>query len=275
MVGLPSFDKIPVVILCGGKGLRIREISELLPKPMLNVGNQPIIWHIMRIYAHYGFTRFILCLGEKGDQIRDYFFNRHILHHDITLNFIDGASPPDVQYHTAESDFNMPAWSVTLVDTGKETMTGGRVARVAHHIDTDYFMLTYGDGLGDVNIPAVLSQHIKNKSVVTVTGVHPPSRFGNIVRDGEKVVSFSEKPQTKGEFIAGGYMVANRDFIENYLSEDEGCVLEIEGLGKASKDGGMGIYKHEGFWLPMDTSSEYLRLNNIWNMGEAPWKLWQ
>lgn len=269
---LPDIKDIPVVILCGGKGTRIREISDLVPKPMLRIGGQPIVWHIMMTYAHHGFRRFILCLGYKGEQFRDYFLNYQAMTRDVTLDFQSNGDPPVVDFNHDQA-FS-PNWSVTLVDTGPDTMTGGRVARVARYLDKDLFMLTYGDGLGDIDIPATIQTHIRSRATVTVTGVRPPSRFGKIDLDGDRIVRFTEKPQTETGYISGGYMVCDRAFVDDYLSPDEGCILEVNGLSPAAADGGMYVHRHDGFWMPMDNSTEYDRLNHMWDRDRAPWKVW-
>ncbi len=272
MSAMPDRSNIPVVILCGGKGLRIREVSELLPKPMLAIGEKPVLWHIMKTYAHYGFRRFVLCLGYKGDVIRNYFLNFHAANQDVTLNFQGDISPPEIQYHGNGND--ELDWSVTLVETGSETLTGGRVARAAAYLDQPVFMLTYGDGIGDVDIAASLEWHLGHDKIVTVTGVRPQSRFGQLEIEGDDVREFTEKPQTHDGFVSGGFMVADRDFIDRYLTSSESCVLESDGLSQAAQDGQMSVFRHDSFWMPMDNSLEYNALNALWARNEAPWKVW-
>jgi len=268
----PQLSDIPVVILCGGKGSRIREISELVPKPMLPIGGRPILWHIMMIYSGQGFRRFILCLGYKGEQIKDYFLNYQARTRDVTVEFRGGDSAPSLTFH--DDSEPLPAWSVTLADTGIETLTGGRVARVAKYIDQDVFMLTYGDGVGDINVAASVDHHRRAESMVTVTGVHPQSRFGRIAVDGDQIVEFTEKPQVDDGYVSGGFMVVRREFIASYLREAEDCVLELDGLTPAAADGKMSVFRHDGFWSPMDNSLEYNALNSLWSSGKAPWKTW-
>jgi glucose-1-phosphate cytidylyltransferase len=267
-----NFD-VPVVILCGGKGLRIREVSELLPKPMLEIGGRPILWHIMRIYAHHGFRRFVLCLGHQGNVVRDYFFNFHARNQDVTLDFNGHETPPEARYHGSDADGL--DWSVTLAETGINTMTGGRIARIARYLDAPCFMLTYGDGVGDIDVGATLEWHHRHRRLVTVTGVRPQSRFGQLDIAEDQVREFTEKPQVDNGYVSGGYMVVQRSFIERYLSTDEACVLERHGLARAARDGAMTVYRHDGFWMPMDNSLEYNALNALWSSGKAPWKVWR
>jgi glucose-1-phosphate cytidylyltransferase len=263
---------IPVVILCGGKGLRIREVSELLPKPMLNIGEKPVLWHIMKTYAHHGFRNFILCLGHKGDVIRNYFLNFHANNQDVTLEFQNDSGPPKIHYHgQGEDELN---WSVTLAETGADTMTGARVARVARYINQEVFMLTYGDGVGNIDIAKLLEWHVEQNKMVTVTGVRPQSRFGQLEISGDAVQGFTEKPQSQDGYVSGGFIVANRDFLSEYLTTSESCILENDGLSSAARDGNMSIFRHDGFWMPMDNSLEYNALNVLWAKNEAPWKVW-
>ncbi len=265
---------IPVVILCGGKGFRIREVSDLRPKPMLEIGGRPILWHIMMCYAHHGFRRFVLCLGYMGDVIRDYFLHLHSRHQDVTLEFNGHASPPLIHYHGDGGQEPGLDWSVTLAETGFETLTGGRVARVAPYLDQPIFMLTYGDGVSDVDIPDTLRCHQEWGSMVTVTGVRPQSRFGQLEFQGNRVTKFIEKPQAHGGFISGGFMVVDRAFIDRYLTTGADCVLERDGLVRAAGDNEMAVYQHDGFWMPMDNSLEYNALNALWDGGSPPWKTW-
>ncbi len=207
-----------VVILCGGLGTRLREETEFRPKPMVEVGGKPILWHIMKGYAHYGFTDFVLCLGYKGEHIRHYFLNYETMTRDFTIRL-----GPDrkVAFHTPNDE----EWTVTLVDTGATALTGARVKRIEPHIREEEFMLTYGDGVADVDIRRLLAFHREQGRIGTVTGVRPPSRFGELMTDGARVVEFSEKPSVSHGHINGGFFVFNRKFFE-YLSDDDGCVLE-------------------------------------------------
>jgi glucose-1-phosphate cytidylyltransferase len=262
---------IPVVILCGGKGMRIRQVSDLVPKPLLPIGDQPILWHIMRIYAQCGFNRFVLCLGYKGDEIRDYFFNYYSRSRDVTLDF-SSAGPPKLHYHPPSA--SEPDFSVTLAETGAAVGTGARVARVLQHIDHEEFFLTYGDGVGDIDVAASLRYHRQKGGLITITGVQPQTRFGHIEADGDEVTSFAEKPKFREGYVSGGFMVGQREFVTRYLSQDSSCSLEDDGLSGAANEGNVRVYRHEGFWLPMDNHSEYEILNDLYASGNAPWKTW-
>jgi glucose-1-phosphate cytidylyltransferase len=256
-----------VVILCGGKGTRLREETEFRPKPLVEIGQRPIIWHIMKLYAHYGFDQFVLSLGYKGSMFKEYFLNYEAMNNDFTISL---GSRQRLSYHGAhdEQDFH-----VTLVDTGQETMTGGRVRRVQRHIDRDTFMVTYGDGLSDVNIRALVDYHHRHGKLATVTAVCPSSRFGllDLAGDGS-VASFSEKPQVDG-WINAGFFVFNRRVL-SYLDGDE-CILEREPLERLAREGELMAYRHEGFFYAMDTYREYRALNDLWDRGEAPWRVWE
>jgi glucose-1-phosphate cytidylyltransferase len=256
---------IPVVILAGGLGTRLREETEFRPKPMVPVGGKPILWHIMKIYAHYGFNRFIVCLGYKGEMIKEYFLNYHIDGADFTINTKTGA--------ITEHNVNEDEWEITLVDTGQDCLTGGRVARIAKYIDTQNFLLTYGDGVADVNIAQAVAFHQAHNKLVTVTGVNPPSRFGNLELKGDAITAFSEKKGLTEEWVNGGFFVCKSEFL-NYLSTDSSCILEQEPLRKVAKDEQLMIYKHHGFWQCMDTIREHQKLEELWQSG-APWKVWQ
>ena len=257
-----------VVILCGGKGTRLREETEFRPKPMVEIGARPILWHIMRLYQHYGHNDFVLCLGYKGVFIKEYFLNYDSMLKDFTLS-LRQQGQPDVTFHEHEDsrDFH-----VTLADTGEETMTGGRLKRVERYIDDDTFMVTYGDGVADVNIERLLAFHRAHGKLATVTAIQPTSRFGLLDITAEGTVSrFLEKPRMQ-EWINGGYFVFNRRAFE-YL--DPECVLEQEPLMKLAADGQLMAYQHHGFWHAMDTYRDTLLLNEIWRQGNAPWAVWQ
>jgi glucose-1-phosphate cytidylyltransferase len=255
-----------VVILCGGQGTRLREETEFRPKPMVEVGGRPILWHIMKSYAHHGVRRFVLCLGYRGDYIKQYFLNYEPLNNDFTVRL---GSRPRVTYHGAhpEQDFQ-----VTLADTGPQTMTGGRVRRVEPYVDGDTFMVTYGDGLADVDISALLAFHHRHGKLATVTAHRPSSRFGVLeIADDQRVVRFAEKPKAEG-WASAGFFVFNRKLFD-YLGGDD-CVLEREPLERIAAEGELMVYKHEGFFFAMDTYREYLALNELWDQNEAPWKVW-
>lgn len=264
----PVNPSIPVVILCGGKGTRIRDAGDLRPKPMLDIGGRPILWHIMRTYAHYGFKDFVLALGYLGEQIKNFVLNYKAFTSDFTVTLGDRNA---IAFHNnTEAD----DWRVTCVDTGPETMTGGRVWRVRHHIHTDYFLLTYGDGVSTVDIPQLVRFHRSHGKIATVTGVHPPGRFGDLLVEDERVVDFSEKRQTTEGFINGGFFVFQRAFIDRYLDQREELILEREPLERLAQDGQLMVYKHRGFWQCMDTFRDYQALNRLWDEGQAPWKVW-
>ena len=256
-----------VVILCGGLGTRLREETEFRPKPMVEVGGRPILWHIMKMYAHYGLQEFVLCLGYRGNVIKEYFLNYEAMNNDFTIALGNKQSIEPHGTHN-EQDFR-----VTLVDTGPETMTGGRVKRIERFIDDDVFMVTYGDGLADINPRKLLEFHRSHGRLATVTAVHPSSRFGviNVTPDG-LVQSFVEKPQTEG-WISAGFFVFQRGVFD-YLGGDD-CIMEREPMARLAADGQLMAYHHEGFFFAMDTYREYEALNKMWNSGHVPWKVWK
>ncbi len=255
-----------VVILAGGLGTRLREETEFRPKPLVDVGGRPIIWHIMKIYAHYGFQNFIVCLGYRGNMIKEYFLNYEAMNNDFTVCL---GRKNSITYHEEhrEQDFN-----VTLAETGAESMTGGRVKRIEKYIDRDNFMVTYGDGVADVDIEGLIEFHKSHGKLATVTTFRPISRFGILDVDSDsRVVEFAEKPQIDG-WISVGYMIFNRRVFE-YLGEDD-CVLEQEPMQRLAAEGQLMAYRHEGFFFAMDTYREYKYLNELWDEGKAPWKVW-
>ncbi len=258
-------SKPKVVILCGGQGTRLREETEFKPKPMIEIGEHPILWHIMKTYASYGFNEFILCLGYKGEMIKDYFYNYRIRSSDLTISLAD----QDITFHHVR-DAN--DWKITLVDTGQLTMTGGRIKRIQEHITEDTFMLTYGDGVTDLNIEQLLEYHKSHGGIGTVTGVFPPSRYGELMIEGDRVSSFEEKPKINTGAINGGYFVFNRAFFD-YLSDDDQCILEREPLERLAQDNQLRVYQHEGFWQCMDTYRDLKYLSGLWEGGNAPWKV--
>ena len=261
---------IPVVILCGGMGTRLREASEKLPKPLVDIGGKPILWHVMKTYSHYGFRRFILCLGYKSDQIRRYFldYREHI--HDFTLDLASADEPPRWHGTAATED-----WEITFVDTGLMTGTGARVRRVADHLDTDTFLLTYGDGIGNVDIGAVLAAHRAGGRLATVTGVHPASRYGEMHVDGNRVTEFNEKPTLATGWVSGGFFAFNRLVVDKYLDDDPDLMLEKKPLQSIAADGELTVHQHEGFWMGMDTFRDWKELNSLWDDGKAEWKVWE
>jgi len=259
------------IILCGGMGTRIREVSENIPKPMLIIGKQPILWHIMKIYSYYGFNEFILCLGYKGHIIKEFFLNYYAMVNDFTT---DLSSPSKVIYN--KSNNPKEDWKVTLADTGIETMTGARVKKVKKYLGNDEnFMLTYGDGLANIDIDALVKFHKSHGKMVTVTGAHPASRFGEMeISEGGRVDSFAEKPQVSEGRINGGFFVMRSDFIDNYLTDNPDLILERKPLSQCAKNGELVSFNHDGYWQPMDTYREYQILNKLWTEGNALWKVW-
>lgn len=236
-----------VVILCGGMGTRLQEKTDKKPKPMVEIGEKPILWHIMKYYAHFGFRRFILTLGYKGEYIKRYF--KH-------------SAPP-----------YKDGWEVVSVDTGLNTLKGGRIKRVEPYIKSDDFHLTYGDGLSTVNLHKLVEFHHLNKKIGTVTAVRPPSRFGEIIMEGEYVKEFEEKAQLATGHINGGFFVFNKRFLQ-YLTPDETCDLEFGALQKLAREGELMAYKHDGYWQCMDNVRDMQYLNKLWNTGNPPWKIW-
>jgi glucose-1-phosphate cytidylyltransferase len=262
--------EIPVVILCGGMGTRLREASEKLPKPLVDIGGKPIVWHIMKTYAHYGFRRFVLCLGYKSDQIRRYFLDYRENVSDFTLKLGSAEEPPQWHGQAAGED-----WEITFVDTGLLTGTGARVKRVAEYLDTDTFLLTYGDGIGDVDITAVLAAHQSGGRLATVTGVHPASRYGEMHVDGNQVSEFNEKPTLATGWVSGGFFAFNRLVVDKYLDDDPDLMLEKKPLQTIAADGELTVHKHEGFWMGMDTFRDWTELNGLWDAGTPPWRVWE
>ncbi len=256
-----------VVILCGGQGTRLREHTEHMPKPMVPIGNRPIVWHIMKTYAHYGYDNFVLCLGYKGERIKEYFLNYDMLNHDFCVQ-LGSNEPAGVRRRNGGEK-----WKVTLVDTGDVAMTGARLKRVAPYLEGDRFMLTYGDGVADLDVSALMRFHLEQGRMGTVTGVHPPSRFGELAIDGRRVASFSEKPQVTESYINGGYFVFERAFLDR-LDDDDACVLERAPLERLAAEGDLSAFLHDGFWQCMDTHRDWLYLDQVWKRGDAPWRVW-
>jgi glucose-1-phosphate cytidylyltransferase len=255
-----------VVIFCGGLGTRLREETEFRPKPMVPVGDRPILWHIMKLYAHYGHKDFVLCLGYKGDIIKEYFRNYQWNTSDVTLRL---GARPQIKYHNQHDEED---WSVTLVDTGQATMTGGRLKRALKFIEDDTFLLTYGDGVTSSNINESIAFHQAQKKIVTITAVQPSGRFGDIDIKNSTVIAFREKPERETGFINGGFFVMDKK-IDRYLTGDE-CVLEQEPLNRLAAEGQIAAFMHTGFWQCMDTYREQQLLTNMWNSGKAAWKIW-
>jgi glucose-1-phosphate cytidylyltransferase len=262
-----KLSEVPVFILCGGLGTRLREETEVRPKPMVPIGNNPILWHIMRTYSHYGFKNFILCLGYKAEVIKSYFLNYPTMNSDFTI----GLKTNDVNVHKIDHGED---WTVTLADTGAVTMTGARVARAAAKYlgNAQQFAVTYGDGLTDANMAGTLQYHLASGKIGTVLGVNPPSRFGELKIENDEVVAFAEKPDFADNWINGGYFFFNREILR-YLTTDDACVLEREPLVRLARDRQLAVRKHRGFWYAMDTQRDREYLDELWKSGKAPWKV--
>ena len=255
------------IILAGGYGTRISEESQYKPKPMVDLGGKPILWHIMKLYSRHGIQEFIICAGYKQHVIKEYFADYFLHTSDITYDFTNGRNEMTVHHNTSEP------WKVTVVDTGLNTMTGGRVKRVRDYIGDEPFLLTYGDGVSDVDLNALLNQHHSSGKLATLTGVQPGGRFGVLDLEGQTVTGFREKAKEDGGWINGGFMVMNPEVFD-YLSSEENCVLERIPLETLAQKGKLGIYKHPGFWQCMDTVREKETLEKLWAAGQAPWKVW-
>ena len=259
-----SWKPEQVVILCGGEGTRLREETEFKPKALVEIGGRPILWHLMRIYSHWGYRRFVLCLGYKGEMIKDYFLNYQWRDMDFTLDLKSGTKIP-------RGDDVVEDWEVTFVETGARTQTGGRLSRARKYIETDTFLFNYCDGLSNVNLDELVSFHRQRGRVATLTGFHPRSRYGVVRADENDVVyHWQEKPMMT-DMTSGGFFVMNKQIFD-YL--DDECVLEVGPIDKLSADGQLALYTHDGFWFSMDTYKEALTLNDMWARGDAPWKLW-
>lgn len=254
-----------VVILAGGYGTRIRDVADDIPKPMIPVGPYPILWHIMKSYAHFGHTEFIICLGYKGQSIKDFFLNYEAHTRDFT---IDLGSAGGVNYHNNHAELG---WKITLTDTGARSMTGARIARIRNFVQDEDFMLTYGDGVSDVDIGQLEVFHKSHGKALTVTGVRPPGRFGEMVSSaGGKIIEFNEKPQATDGRINGGFFVVSPKVFD-YLDNSEDLVFEQEPIRKLVKDEQLMMFEHNGFWQPMDTSRDHQLLNSLYESGDAPW----
>lgn len=252
------------VILAGGLGTRIAEETSLRPKPMIEIGGKPILWHIMKIYSSHGINDFVICCGYKGYMIKEYFANYFLHMSDVTFNMENNTM--EVHNERAEK------WKVTLVDTGDQTMTGGRVKRIKEYINDDIFCLTYGDGVSSVNVSKTIEFHRNHGKQATLVATLPPGRFGSLKFNGDQIENFEEKPKGDGAFINGGFFVLNKEVIERI--SDDSTIWEQEPLRGLAIDGELMAYKHEGFWQPMDTLREKQKLEEMWELNRAPWKVW-
>ncbi|HPY29734.1 MAG TPA: glucose-1-phosphate cytidylyltransferase [Verrucomicrobiota bacterium] len=259
-----------VAILCGGKGTRFREVSDVIPKPMAPIGDRPILWHIMKTYSAHGFNDFVLLLGYKGNSIRDFFLNFAAFTHDITID-LSRTDAGRVALHGQSSE----PWRVTCVDTGEDAMTGARLWRARRYLEADgMFCAAYGDGVANVDVGALVRFHQAHGKVGTLTGARPPGRFGELSLAGDRVVKFNEKPEFSGHYLNSGFFVFNASIFDRYLNDREDLILEREPLQRMAEDGELMIYKHEGYWHHMDTPYEFELLNKVWKTGRAPWKTW-
>lgn len=254
------------VILAGGYGTRLSEETSTRPKPMVEIGGRPILWHIMKIYASYGYNDFIICLGYKGYTIKEYFAHYFLHNSDVTFDFTHD-NTVFIHKHHAEP------WKVTLIDTGLDTMTGGRVKRIQPYVDNEPFMLTYGDGVSDINISELVEYHKSTKNAITVTACQPAGRFGALLVDGTQVTDFLEKPKGDGAWINAGFFVCQPEVFD-YIRDGDSTVFEQSPMQKLAKDGKMGAYKHYGFWKPMDTLRDKNELEKMWQSGTALWQVW-
>jgi len=260
-------ENIEVVILCGGLGTRIKEETEYRPKPMVEIGGKPILWHIMKIYSHYGFKDFVLCLGYKGELIKEYFYNYEILNNDFTIEL----GKQKIEVHNSHGE---TGWRVTLVDTGTNALKGARLKKIERYIDSDTFMVTYGDGVANINISDLLKFHNNHGKIATLTGVKPPSRFGALSIKGDKINKFIEKPQAIEGLINGGFFVFNKRIFD-YLDDKDSCDLEIGTLDKLAQEEELMVYKHLDDWMCMDTLRDMQYLQRLWQSDKAFWKIWK
>jgi len=255
-----------VVLLAGGLGTRLSEETIIKPKPMVEIGGMPILWHIMKIYSFYGFNEFIVCLGYKGYVIKEYFANYFLHKSDVTIDLKDNS----IKVHDSQAEH----WKITLVDTGNDSMTGGRIKRIQQHVGNEPFMLTYGDGVSNIDIGALVEYHKQHGKLCTVTSVQPSGRFGSLdITEDATVQTFMEKPKGDGAWINGGYFVCQPNVFD-YITHGDGTIWEQEPMEKIATDGEMKAFKHNGFWRPMDTLKDKHDLNDMWAQNRAPWKIW-
>lgn len=256
-----------VVILCGGLGTRLREETEFRPKPMVKIGTKPILWHIMKLYAHYGFKDFVLCLGYKGEIIKEYFYHYEMYNSDFSIYL---GKQKSIEVHNSHNELD---WRVALIDTGEKALKGARIKRIEHLIEEEHFLLTYGDGVANLNIKQLVEFHLRHGRIGTVTGVRPPSLFGELQVRGDQVELFTEKPQTSSGLISGGFFVFSRKIFD-YLSPADDCDFEPGPLEKLAQDGQLMVYEHRGEWACVDTYRDLEHLNHLWSTNRAFWKVW-
>ena len=255
-----------VIILAGGWGSRLGKQTENIPKPMVEIGSKPVLWHIMKTYSYYGFNEFIISCGVKANVIKDYFMNYELYNKDLTLSLDSG----EIEYHHKHQE---KEWKITLSDTGLNTLKGARIKKVEKYLDDEVNMITYGDGVANINIKELEKFHKSHGKTLTLTGVHPPARFGEIIEKDGLVTSFTEKPQTSVGLINGGYMVFNKNLLE-FLNSNENCDFESGPLEELAKKGEVMVYKHDGQWACMDHERDVENLNNLWDSNKAFWKVW-
>ncbi len=255
-----------ILILAGGYGSRLGNITESIPKPMVHIGGKPILWHIMKSYSHYGFNEFVILLGYQGVKIKEYFYNYYMLNNDFTIDLADNSV--DYAHQSSEEK-----WKVTLLDTGIDTLKGGRIKRAEHHLDNGIHMLTYGDGVSNVDIAKLLQFHKSHGKMLTLTGVRPPSRFGELVTKDSRVLSFEEKPQIASGMINGGFMVFNHELL-SHLTPHKECDFEFGVLEELAKKGEVMVWQHNDFWECIDTERDLKHLNKLWDQDKALWKVW-
>ena len=261
-----KINNMKVVILAGGFGTRLSEETQIKPKPMIEIGGKPILWHIMKIYSYYGFNDFIICLGYKGYMIKEYFFNYFMHQSDLTIDLKTNS----IETHSS----NAEPWKISLIDTGTNSMTGGRIKRIKDYVGDETFLLTYGDGVGNINIEDLVKYHKSKQKLVTITAVQPSGRFGSLnLNEQNNVQSFLEKPEGDGAWINGGFFVCEPEIFD-FINSDH-TTWEREPMEKIASKGEMTAFKHNGFWKPMDTLREKKELENLWNKGNAPWKIWK
>lgn len=254
-----------LVIFAGGYGTRLGKRTVDIPKPMVKIGDHPIIWHIMKYYSTFGIKDFIICLGYKGDVIKNYFKNYKTINNDFTINLNDGS----LQYHTNKNE----DWNITLIDTGQKALKGSRLFKIKEYLDDEVNLLTYGDGLSNIDISILIKEHTKSSNIVTISGVHPPARFGELIVTDGSLKSFQEKAQTSQGLINGGFMVFDKSLF-NYLSVDDNCDLEIGAFDKLVMENKIGVFRHNGSWACMDNERDLKYLENLWNTKKAFWKVW-